>query len=308
MIKDKSFIINGQKVSRLKASRMLFSESWKYLMQDKEMMLIPLLTGVVYLALFLAIFITEMNTEISLLPSDDGLFSLLSLVFTFFSYILIAFSFAITQAAISSTVHHRVNGGNLTLYQSLGKAFGDWKNLLIWSVLTGLIGFLFQRIIRSSNLLAKIGASVAGLAWPVLTYFVVPAIVIDKKSTVEAIAHSGRVFKETWGETIISNISLMSITIWALVPALATLTLLVVYEPFNFELGFVGAAIFIGVFVSIALVHSTLSSIIKTLLYLYGVNKVYPSGFNSELLELVLIPSVHEYTSSNSGYVDPQRG
>jgi len=145
-------------------------------------------------------------------------------------------------------------------------------------------------IAERSQLLGKIVVAVIGVAWSVMTYFVIPSIVLSKKSAPAAIGHSAQVFKQTWGETIVSNVSMGIVFVFIyifIVIAFIGLFIFTVGTQSDMLLVLI-SGFFVVTLISISLVQSTLGGIVKTLLYIYATEGVAPPNFNSELLEKML--------------------
>ncbi len=286
-----AIIIHGKRVGRLRASWLLFKESWRFLSTDPELLWVPVITF--FINLFLLGFLigafligTLGNLEAWL---EEGMNSVKYLL-VFGIYVICTFSVAIAQAAISYIVFTRAEGGDATLKQGMKVAFAHSQALLIWAVIAGTVSLLIRYFIEKSPLFGKILISMLGFAWSVLTYFVVPAIVLGKKEPVVAIKHSGKLFTETWGETVVSNVTLGLVFVVAHVIAFTTFFGLVVLGmAFNSALFIIGAIclIFIWVVAS-TIVSQVLEAVLKTLLYVYA-TKEPVKNFDVELLEKMLV-------------------
>lgn len=284
-------VIGGKKIGRLRASWLLFKEAWKFLQADKEMMLIPLLTGLINLCLF-----GLLVTGFVLLGAWEGLtdpdapLRAIDYAFIFGAYLIGAFTLALSQAAMVHTVYTRAHDGDATLGQSLGVAFSHWQSLFVWSAITSTVGLILNAIAERSQLLGKLLAFFLGSAWGVLTYFVVPAIVLDKKSAVEAIPHAAMVFKRTWGESLVSNISLGAFFMVAHLLVLASFVGLIIVgvSYLNLPLIILACVLVVLWLIVAGLAQSALQGVLKTLLYIYASEQTIPANFNRELLEGML--------------------
>ncbi len=208
----------------------------------------------------------------------------------FFTYVVGAFIFAFSQAVISHIVYVRAHGGNATLGEGFLRALSHSLSLFVWSLITSTVGIVLHLLSERSQLLGKIVALLLGAAWGILTYFVVPAMVIGNKSAFAAIPQSGRVFKTTWGETVVSNISYTLIFVLLFVALFLSGVGLVVAA---LSLSMSSLAVFIIfvwllAFVFLSLVSSIFGGILKTLLYMYAAEGVVPENFNRELVEKML--------------------
>jgi hypothetical protein len=218
----------------------------------------------------------------------------------FICYVVGAFSLSLGQAAIVHTVYTRLHGGNATLGQSLGVAFSHTGSLLVWSCITSTVGVILHALSKH-KIAGLVVAAILGTAWGILSYFVVPAMVIDKKSAFGSIPRSAAVFKATWGETLVSNFSL------GLVFFLAHFLVLLAFLGLTFvtlSTGTVALFILLVVLVVIwmivaSIVHSTLNAVLRTLLYVYATEDVVPQNFNPELLSAMLQKRAATFTPSS---------
>ena len=60
--------------------------------------------------------------------------------------------------------------------------------------------------VGSCRFLGRIALSLVGVAWTLVTYFVVPMIVIERKGAWEAVGDSKDLLRKTWGQQIASAI------------------------------------------------------------------------------------------------------
>jgi Family of unknown function (DUF6159) len=283
-------IVGGKKIGRLRASMLLFKECFRFMSHDKEMLMIPIIAFVIQLFLLGASAIVLYSLGFFAVLQDEGAkLTPEEYVFVFVWYVIGAFMVAWTQAAIAHIVYTRAHGGDATLGQGIGRATRLWPALLLWSVITSTVGIILRSIAERSGILGKVVIALLGATWAVLTYFVVPSMVIGRRSSIAAIKDSALVFKRTWGETFVTNIS------FSLVVVLAFLGYVVVLVGIGFLAGWsVGIGIVLillltlGVLV-LSLVSATLSSILRTLLYIYASEQVTPTNFNKELLDQMLV-------------------
>jgi len=295
-MKKQPIIINGQQVGKLKASWLLFKETWSYLKADSEILWIPIITTLINIFAFgilITLFIVVVLAGHISLPGDGQPTSALEWVFIFLCYVVCAFTLAISQGSISYTVYTRAHGGDATLREALKAGFARSGDFFIWAVVTSTVGVILRMIMERSRLLGAIVAFFLGVAWSVLTYFTVPAMMLDKKSTFPAIAHSGSVFRRTWGETIVSNVTLgltffvINLAAICSIFGLAMLAF-VIKVPVGFVIVLGLMAFIIFLFCSV-LLQASLEAILKTLLYIYANERTIPQNFNGELLSHVLV-------------------
>ena len=281
-------VIGGKKIGRMRASFLLFKETFRFFWADKEMIWVPVITGFFQLFIIGACGVALVLSGFSVDEEVEQTLTGVQYVYILLMYIMCAFTIAYSQATITHIVYTRVHGGDATLWQGLKIAGSHVGALFIWASITSTVGILLRMVAERSQLLVRILIALLGAMWSVLTYFVVPAIVIDGMSPVTAIGHSGNVFKRTWGETFITNISLgfaFIIPIFVLIFVLIGFHVLVGIGPISF---LISLGVFSFSIIVIILLSSVLDSVLRTLLYVYASEQVVPHNFNRELLESIL--------------------
>jgi len=290
-MKREPIVINGQQIGRFRASWLLVKESARFLQADKEILWFPIVMfffEVFCFGLLVGAFVLgfvsfgeETATQYE---------KILSYAFLFGLYVIGAFGFAFAQAGITHIVFTRLHGGDATFGEGFSKAFSHAPALFLWALITSTVGLVLNMISERSKLLGRIVAAILGTAWAVLTYFVVQAVVLDKKGVVEGIRHSSITFRRTWGETLVSNVSLSLIFLCAhLLVLLASGGLGVFFIVENLPFLALGVLSFYVIwFFAAILVQTSLESILRVLLYVYAGEHVVPANFNQELLGQIL--------------------
>lgn len=288
-------VIGGKPVGRFKASWLLFKESFRFLRADKEMLWLPIITAFISLGLYILLcliaFLLSWGGSVAALEQSlESEQSPLIPLFVFGTYAISAFTLALSQAGIAHIVHTRVRGGDATLGQGLRTAFSHSVSLLLWAVITSTVGLVLRAIAERSGWFMRIFIALIGATWSVVTYFVVPAMVIGNTSAFGSIGRSAEVFKRTWGETLISTFSLGTTFMGFYMLALLTLGGLAggaAYIGQYVLAGVLVVALIIALFV-LSLVQATLNGVLRTLLYIYAAERTVPANFNPELLEKML--------------------
>ncbi len=285
-------IIAGKRIGRLRASFLLFKESFRFVWADKEMLWVPVLATIFQLFLFGILIITVLipsgilSTVTEAEPTQN---SPTTYVFIFATYIISAFTLAYSQATIAHMVYVRMHNGNPTLSEGLRKAGSHVFALFVWACITSTVGMILRIIAERSQILMRIVIAVLGVMWSVLTYFVVPSMVIGNRSAFEAIGHSGGVFRKTWGETLVTSISLGLTFFVAIMVLIVVLVGGVAITGADPSALIIYGGIFIIAIILMVLLSSVLDSVLRTLLYVYATESALPPNFNHELLEQMLV-------------------
>jgi len=285
-----SLTLHGKPVGRLQASWLLLKEAFRFLRADAELIFVPIIAGIILVILFAFLLIAVLATGLVNVVSGEQVWSSQALVLLFGGYLVTTFVVTLMQAMVTHTVFVRAKSGNASLGESFGAAIRHTPGLFVWSLIQSTVGVILHLITERSQRLGKIVVSMIGVSWAIITYFVVPAIMIDQKKPIPAIKHSAQVFKGTWGETLVTNVSLGLVFLLAHVFMVVLLVLSIVASmQMDTPLIMIVAVIVwvLWLFAAIAVEH-VLRAIVRTLLYLYAVAPETATNFDVELLGLML--------------------
>jgi len=266
----------------------LMGASWWVLMLDKELLLFPLLsmiaTGLVTLT-----FIGPLAQDQSWLRSNDSATELdqfLAYARMFLFYVCTYFTVVFFNAALIAAVILRLKGQSPTLMDGIHGAWARKRELFGWTLLAATVGLLLKTMQDRSRNVTSLLFGALGLAWSLLTYFVVPILVVEGKGPVEAIKESAAMIKRTWGEELVGGISYSGLAWLLALPAVAVALFgigsLVHGELLNGLLLIVAATVY-GFLLSLTM--TTLSSIFHAAVYHYARTGTVPQGFDATLLQ-----------------------
>jgi hypothetical protein len=134
--------------------------------------------------------------------------------------------------------------------------------------------------------LGQIVIGLIGAAWTMLTFFVVPIIVIEQLGPFAAIKRSASLLTDTWGESVSSTFSLRLITF--LLSLLGVLPIVGGGFLIANQMAAIGIPLLlVGVLIllAISLISSALNSIILAALYIYAVEGRTADNFDPALIE-----------------------
>jgi hypothetical protein len=198
----------------------LLGSSLHVLNKDKELLVFPVISGIVAL-LVMATFaggawsaglvemIAERADELAAddaersLTRTDAIVAAVGFAYYFVSYAVIIYF----NAALIGAAHIRLTGGDPTVADGFRAANACLPSILGYAFIAATVGLLLKALRENSNnIIARIVIGLIGMAWTLLTFLVVPVMVIERKNAFAAIGRSGRLLKDTWGEQIVSNL------------------------------------------------------------------------------------------------------
>lgn len=269
----------------------LMRQSWQVLKSDKEMLLFPLISGVCCL-IVIASFATPLVLTDSYLPPDTTAeegqtvstrqqviyYGVLFLFYLCNYFVIIFFN-----SAIAGCASMRMNGEDPTIADGFSIASSRLPAILGWSVISATVG-LILRIIEDKN--EKIGAIVATLVggvWTLMSFLVLPILVVENVGPIKALKKSASLFKNTWGAQIGANFSFGLIFFLLALPGIGIIALGVLsHMPALMAVCIIIAILYLVV---LSLIQSTLSVIFQTALYYYADSGSAPDGFDAALLQ-----------------------
>ena len=258
---------------------------------DKELILFPLFSsiGVVLVMLtFLGVGLGIGALDRINAGAVGGGDLVLAFAFYVFSYFVIIFF----NSALVFAAHERLAGGDPNIRSGLSGASQSIATIFVWAVVAATVGLILN--IRSSQarqrggmmgMISHIIISMLGAAWTLITFFVVPLIVIERRSFGDAFKTSLSMLRRTWGEQIVANFGLGIEGFLAfLVAAGITALLFFVLSPLGGFGAFIAIVIGVVLIAGVALVFATLDGIYKAALYNYAVDGMVPSLFPDDAI------------------------
>jgi hypothetical protein len=222
-----------------------FGNSWELMKislgvirKDKEILLFPLISGIVMAVIGLTFILGIFFTGI-FLASEALVYVLFFILYFILYFIGIYFNTAVIGCA---TI--RLSGGDPTLKDGFRTANENVGAILGWAVVAATVGLIIRALEERLDFLGKIIVSFIGFAWTMATFFVIPVLIYEKVSVPKAIKRSAYVFKDTWGETFISHFGFG--LIFGLLSILGVIPLI---------LGFMAGGVLMWVGISLAIVY-----------------------------------------------------
>ncbi len=270
----------------------LARQSWQVLKLDKELLLFPMISGVACMFVMASFAIplwmsgyvgtvTDGNEEgISQINQIIGYVVLFAYYFANY-FVIVFFNSALVACAII-----RFKGGNPTLMDGFSAAWSRLPQIIGWALVAATVGLILKIIESRSEKVGAIVASLLGMGWSAVTYFVVPVIVVESVGPIEAAKRSFQVLKRTWGEALTANFGIGIVvflaSLVAIVPIIGGAIVIgsgmVVPGIILIVLGVVGLMI-------VSLVSSAMNTIIIGALYLYAAEGTVPQQFDDDLFK-----------------------
>ena len=266
-------------MSTFSRSWYLMKTAWGVLRQDKELVIFPIVSALAAFLVTLAFAIPGFLLQAA--GGNEAPFYALLFLYYLVLYTVIIFA----NAALIGAALIRLRGGNPTLSDGFGIASSRFGAILGYALIAATVGLILHALSRRGTL-AEIARSIIGVAWNVVTYLVVPVLVVEGVGPIEAVKRSASLLRRTWGEQIAGGMG-MGLAFFVLfvgvtVPVAAGIWLGVTLN----SLALIVAFIAVGVlaYVVLALLNATLGGIYSAAVYRYAAEGELSAQFAPELI------------------------
>lgn len=253
----------------------LAGASWGVVRQDRALLVLPAISffcSIVLTALFAA-GIWGVG-----LPEGDQL-EPAHYVLLFVLYVALAFVTIFFNAAVIGTAMKRLRGEEASIGDGLRLAREHVGKIFVWAVVTATVGMLLRALSERFGFIGRIVISIIGVAWNVITFFVVPVLLYEPVGVTDGIKRSASLFRQRWGETFVGNgaiglvIFLASLMVIGVAFALGALVL-----PVGIVVGVVGLGILMAIGVAC-------TGVFNAALYRYATTGEASGAFSIEDLQ-----------------------
>jgi len=266
-------------MSRFENSLALAKCSWQVLRDDKKLTLLPLFslisTVVLAAAVLLPIGVIVRNGT-----GDFGASQPLVWILGFAGAVALSYVVVFFNAALVYAANSRFRGETMSIGDAMRAAHERAHVLLPWAVVSATVSVVLRGIEQRGGIAGRIIGSIAGLAWAVVTFLVLPVLVFEGIGPFAAVKRSSQLFKHTWGENLMTN---AGIGIVGMVAMLVGLVPLVPFVLVGGPVAVLGVVLFVGWCIAVMLVTSALTGIFQTALYRFATGAPVP-GFDEAQL------------------------
>jgi len=259
-------------MGRLRNTFDLLGSSWQVLKADKELLWLPVLSLFASLIAILTFVLpVSLTSGLGDLDKESPLFY--AVVFAL--YVLLYCIAIFFNAALVHAAYERLKGGDPTVGSALRGAAAKAGSIFGWALVAATVSLLIQMLEEKLDFLGKIVANLAGIAWSLVTFLIIPVLVIENVSVGKAFKRSGSLFKKTWGENVASQVGFGLVGFLLMIPAILLIVFGINMGESALLLTVVVAAVWL---VLVSVVLSALNAIFRTALYLYAAEGDTPSS------------------------------
>jgi hypothetical protein len=273
-------------MNRINRGWALAKESFAILRANPQMLLFPIVSSAVTIGLILSFVIPAywFTGGHGFRHFSKPLAYVLMAGFYFLSYFIVIFF----NSALVGVAYENLHGRSANFTDGINTAARKLGPILGWTLIASTVGMILQIIREESGIVGRIVSSIIGISWNIATYFVVPILIIEPISPIQAVKKSTAVLRQTWGEGVVGSGGIGLVTAFLfmipIVPLIAAATtgsgivVLAVAIPSVIYWAVVGMA------------SSSMTVIFQTALYIYMQTGTTPNGYSPDLLQTAFVP------------------
>lgn len=269
-------------------SRALAAASFGVLKSEKKLAAIPAVSaitcGVIAVAVGGGVLLTADFISNPAPGQDDFAMTPVSWAVGIVGLFIIGLVSQMFAATLIAAANERLDGGSFTMGQAFSKATSRTPAILGWSAINSTVGVVLQAVRDKAGFLGDIAAGLVGAAWNVVTWLVLPIIVVEGVGPIVAIKKSANLLKTTWGENLFAQAGMGFIGFLLMLPGL------VLFGALSFAVPVAGIPLLLIWIVVIGCLMSALGAIYRTALYRFAVGLPLGDVFTHDELAAAFKP------------------
>jgi len=193
--------------SRIKNGWNLGLTSLQTISENPKLLAFPFISGIALIAACLTFFggfVLLFGVEYDQW-AEQAFGEYLGYVVLFIFYLLCYFIIVFFNVGLVHCARRVFDGEEVRFRDGIEFASSRFTTILNWAVLAATVGVLMQILKERLGFLGQMISGLAGLAWSIATFFVVPILAYEDISPMDAVKRSAELMKSKWGEAIGAN-------------------------------------------------------------------------------------------------------
>lgn len=268
-------------------SRALTQKAWSVLGTNRALLSFPIIAALINIVLIIVFAIPA----VVLFVVGNWVTFVLGIAVIVAGVYLTQIIGMIAKGGMVSCADEALAGRPMSIRIGWSRSFARFGDVAQWAFISMVVGALLGAIRGNGQgniagvILRNVVAAAAGVAWSIITLFVLPAIILDGSGVIAAIKSSANVVKQRWGTQITGGIRIAGRLLFLILPAIA----LVLGGVFAIQVSVVaGAVLFVLGFVLMivaGLLGSTVRTIFSVALYRFVTTGQALGGFTAAELQ-----------------------
>jgi Family of unknown function (DUF6159) len=267
-------------MNTIRRSYAIFVESLRVLAQDKEILVFPLLSGIITIIAFITMVFAGATSGLfrDFQAGNRALAYAVLFVWYFVSWFIVLFF----NVAVIECASIRLRGGDPTIADGFRASMQHLGRIATWALISATVGVILRFVAERAKIIGRVISGLLGAAWSIATYFIVPVMIFERRSIRDSIRQSTQLIAKTWGESLVAaggiGVFIMLLAVGGLVFPIAAIFI----SP---TAALVALGVLVVYWIALSVVSAALSGIFRTALYLYATEGRTPAGFTPEYVQ-----------------------
>ena len=182
---------------------------------DPELMFYVALSGVFSILVFIGMAIPEI-LQMSWIYDENGAMTPAYMAFIFCGYMVLSIIVTFWNSAIIANAHIRLSGGDPKFTDGISAAMKRIHIIIIWGMIAGTVGLLLKMLNNAAKNQKNPGLAILGgilhmigaAVWWMMTFFIIPHLVIEGQGIGDAMRSSKDMFHKRWGENVTAGLGI----------------------------------------------------------------------------------------------------
>jgi hypothetical protein len=183
------------------------------------------------------------------------------------------------NSALVGCANIRLSGVDPTVRDGLGIALRRVHRILAWTLVATTVSIFLQSFQNRRSRAGGLLGSALGLGWTLITYLIVPVLILEDRGIFDSIGRSADLFRKNWGEEVAGSFGFGLLWLLMFLPGLGLGALCCKWDR--------GAAVIVVVVYALflAAISSAVKGIFTVALYRYATRGNAPPGFSADLID-----------------------
>lgn len=252
--------------------------------KDPELMIYMFISGFLSLLAMIGMSLPQ-YLEQSWTVDAEGQMTGAYMGFVFTGYMVISIIVTFWNSAIVANSHIRLTGGDPKFMDGVSAAMSKIHIIVLWGIIAGTVGLLLKILNQAARgqkggaaVFAMILTAIGAAVWWMMTFFMIPHLILENQSLGESLRSSKNLFHKSWGENITSGLGINFIGgFFVVLIGILTFVMALALGP----LWYIGVGIgAIGIAIALTWTNAA-EQVAVTALYLYSKNGKMPEIYQN---------------------------
>jgi Family of unknown function (DUF6159) len=283
-------------MDRISRGWALTKQSWRVLKSDRSLAVFPILSTIFALIAVAAIWLPTASMSgvfagEAVNENNPGYYVAAVVTAYVSTFIAVFFNVALAACAV-----HSMQGEDTTVGEGIRFALQRIGPILGWTFVAATVGLILRIVEERVPVAARIAVWIAGAAWAVATFFVIPVLALERSGPWRSIKRSVAVVTARWGEGATGTVAISAVTelVVVIVMVGGAACGIVLFAAGLQQLAIAVIAIAVAAVIVVSIVSSALTEIFRVAVYQYAVTGATPGAFDNALLQNAFDGRTHQ--------------